>query len=110
MSDRLLKINKLIQRELGGVILSEVELPPEALLTICRADISPDLKQARIYVSILPEDQRKRVLKILDKHAAVLQSALSKKVILRQTPRLHFLLDDTEEKAAALDRLLDNLR
>jgi ribosome-binding factor A len=109
MSDRMLKINKLIRDQLGQLIMTELEFSLGTLVTITKVDTAADLGSADVYVSVLPEAERSQALKSLIKAAGRLRRALGGKVIIRRTPQLRFFVDDSEEKAAAIDRLLDNL-
>lgn len=109
MSDRVLKINKLIRDQLGRLIMTELEFPLGTLVTITKINTSADLKVANVYVSVLPASVRGSAMKALIKSAGHLRRLLNEKVILRSIPELRFFIDDSEEKAAAIDRLLDNL-
>jgi len=66
MSYRILKVNKLIKKELSEAILKEFDLPEGILLTITRVETSSDLSQARAYFSTLPEGKSKALLKLLN--------------------------------------------
>lgn len=109
MVDRLLRINILIQEKLGQIINREIELPPGTIATITRVTTSDDLKYSTIYISVLPLEQARPVMSILINEVKNLQGLLAGEIDLRSTPRLRFSIDDQEEKAAQLDRLLDNL-
>jgi ribosome-binding factor A len=110
MADRILKINGLIREQLGQIINVAVEFPPQTILTITRVVTSADLRQANIYVSILPAENEHKAMKILIKEAFNLQRALNEKIVLRSIPKLRFRIDREEQKAAEIDRLLDNLK
>ncbi|MEK7653622.1 MAG: 30S ribosome-binding factor RbfA [Patescibacteria group bacterium] len=110
MSDRMPKVDELIKRELGQIIAKEIEFPLNTLATITRVETLPDLKQAKVFISVFPVSEQQRVIRILSGKANELVRLLNKKVILRIIPKLNFLIDDLEEKAAEIDRLLDNLK
>lgn len=110
MSDRMEKVDELIAQQLGQIIISEVEFPPGTIVTITKVKTSPDLKSAKVYLSVLPETDQKQVMSLLINNAYEFQSILNDKLTLRNTPRLKFFIDDTGQKAAAIEQLLDTLK
>lgn len=104
--DRITRINELLKREIGDSLFrvmheSDFDL---ASVTITRVDTSKDLRDARVYVSIRDhEAQRPRMLALLTRHRAELQSRINKDVTLKYTPRLTFELDTSLEEG---DRVL----
>ncbi|MBI5766077.1 ribosome-binding factor A [Candidatus Falkowbacteria bacterium] len=110
MPDRIIKINELIREQLGWLINKEIELPPGVIITITKVATAKDLRQANIYVSILPDVKTFQVMKILIINARHLQNLLNEKIVLRNIPKLKFYLDDEERKAIEIDELLDNLK
>lgn len=109
MVDRLSRINELIGQQLGQIINTEIEFPMGSLATITRVKTSTDLRQAQIWVGVIPDNQASSVIKILNQEAKNLQKFLNQKLTLRAVPRLKFFLDQTEKKAAEIDELLDRL-
>ncbi len=107
MSYRIAKLNSLIKKELANAILTEIDLPPNTLTTIIRVVTSRDLSQARIWISVLPEDKRSLIVKTLQRNKIKLQSLLSSRLHLRKIPKLHFSVDTSQEKAERINKLLD---
>ncbi|NTU98632.1 ribosome-binding factor A [Candidatus Falkowbacteria bacterium] len=103
------QINELLRSELAVLLESDVHVDG-ALITISYVDCSPDLKSAKIAVSVLPEKLFGSALSELKKHSSSFSSTLRKKTRLRQIPRLHWEADLTEAKAAEIDRLLDSIK
>lgn len=102
--DRMLRVNELLQRELGRLVERDVAPRMEALVTLTRVSTSPDLRQARVYVSVLGGDeQRHEALRLLLECRKAMQSELGRCVRLKYTPVLTFHLDRTLEEA---DRVL----
>jgi len=58
MNKRILRINSLIRDELSNILLREVEFPDGVLATITRVEVSDDLFNASVYISVLPRDPR----------------------------------------------------
>ncbi|MBM3857578.1 MAG: 30S ribosome-binding factor RbfA [Verrucomicrobia bacterium] len=109
MSHRLVRVCELLKRELGLLISREIKF--EAPLVSIRAvDITPDLKQAHVYVSVIgTAGQKNGVLQLLEKNRPSLQRELSKRVILKHTPILNFKLDESIERGSHVIALLDEL-
>ena len=106
MKHRLERVNELMRRELGDLINREVSFQA-VLVTVQQVDISADLKNAYVYISVMgtPEQSNEALARL---HAARknLQHLLSKRVILKFTPHLHFKLDNTIERG---NRIIDLL-
>lgn len=109
MSHRIPQLNSLIKKELGRAFLDEIELPAGALTTIMKVETTHDLNQAKIWVSVLPQTHRAVTLRALQKQRTTLQSFLNRRLVLRKIPRLIFCLDTSEEKAARINKLLDQI-
>lgn len=109
MSHRLRRVSEIVLRELGILILREITFPVP-LVTISAVDLTPDLKNAHVFVSAMgtPEQQAK-VLGTLETHRVRLQSELSKRVIIKNTPHLHFRLDTSIERGTRVLGILDEL-
>ncbi|MFV0416663.1 MAG: 30S ribosome-binding factor RbfA [Chthoniobacterales bacterium] len=104
MTKRILRVREILKRELGTSInrLVRFESP---LVTISDVDITPDLKQAHIFISAMGTPaQRKDALAKLNEKRAALQSEFAKRVVLKNTPQLTFHIDDSVERG---DRVLE---
>ena len=109
MKHRLERVCEVLKRELGQIILRDLTFPTP-LVTISAVDITPDLKQAHVYVSALGNNvQKAGVLDILEKHRGVLQAAIAKRVFMKHTPQLHFKFDEALERGSRVLGILDEL-
>ena len=79
------------------------------LVTVNQVDVTPDLKSAHVYVSVLGSEGRKDVLPKLEANRAALQADLSKHVVLKYTPHLVFHLDDSIERGARVLEILQEI-
>ena len=79
------------------------------LVTVTQVDVTPDLKSAHVYVSVLGSEGRKDVLPKLEANRAALQADLSKHVVLKYTPHLVFHLDDSIERGARVLEILQEI-
>jgi ribosome-binding factor A len=106
MSDRIPKINELIRSHLGELLTRDLDLKPGIFLTISKVDTTPDLRYARVSVSVFPEKETNYAIKPLKHEAYRLQGKLNKKLAMRPLPRLTFQADMTEAKADVIEKIL----
>ena len=109
MKHRLLRVCELIKRELGVIVGREMKFAAP-LVTIRAVDITPDLKNAHVFVSVIgTPGQKKQAVSALDAARQHLQHELSRRVILKYTPHLHFQLDESIERGTRVLSLLDEI-
>lgn len=109
MKHRLERVNELLKRELGDLLRREVSFEA-ALVTVQQVDITPDLKHAHVYISVMGNEvQTKGAMAKLHDSRPSLQHLLSKRVVLKYTPHLHFKLDDTIERGTRIINLLESI-
>ena len=99
MKHRLLRVNELLKRELSSIITREITFDG-VLVTLNQVDVTPDLKHAHAYVSVLGKEGQAAAMEKLEEHRVILQTALAKSVTLKYTPHLVFHLDDSIERGA----------
>jgi len=109
MKNRLVRVAEILKRELSTVILREV--PSDgALITINAVDVSPDLRNATVFVGVMgTAAQQKSALERLAHSRRVLQAEVAKRVVLKFTPHLHFKLDASIERGSRVLDILDEL-
>lgn len=108
-SQRLRRISDLIQRNLALHLKKEVNDPRLANIAITRVDVSPDIKQAKIYFSLVNTTEMPAATSALQKANSYLRTLLAHSCGLRYTPRLIFIYDDSIERAERIDQLLDKI-
>ena len=95
MKFRLKRVSEVIKRELGDIIPRELTFSAK-LVTIQHVDLTPDLKQCHVYVSAIgTKEEQYSAIAALVGHRKLLQQALSRRVVIKYTPHLHFELDDS---------------
>ncbi len=110
MKHRLERVKEVLKRELSEAIARDLTFTA-TLVTVQTVDITPDLKHAHAYVSALGTDEEKKaVISKLEENRALLQHAISKRVVLKYTPHLHFRLDDSVERGLRIIDILENDR
>jgi len=109
MKNRLVRVGEILKRELSTVILREV--PSDgALITVNSVDVSPDLRNAAVFVGVLgTAAQQRQALERLEHRRRVLQAEVAKRVVLKFTPHLHFKLDASIERGSRVLDILDEL-
>jgi ribosome-binding factor A len=105
---RLLRVNELLKRELSLLITREMDFEP-ALVTVSSVDVTPDLKNAHVFVSVLGAKSKSDVLEKLEAHRTILQADMAKTVVLKYTPHLVFHLDDSIERGTRIIKILQEL-
>jgi len=102
---KLDQINEMILEELAAAVNREVTLP-NALITITYVNCSPDLQQAKIGFSVLPDGLTGSALRHLTGATSQLISILQKRIRLRKMPRLIWQFDATEKEANKIEKLI----
>ena len=112
-SQRQLRVGESLRHALSEILMREDFFDPDLAnvsITISEISVSPDLSNARVYTMPLGGVNVDVVLPALNRLAPVIQSLVAKKVHLRRTPRLRFLLDDSFENAARMNQLFDAIK
>ncbi len=109
MSNRLLRVNELLQREISAYLHSKYSSETVGL-TIKAADITGDLREAKIYFSVIdPGADAERTGRWLRARLPEIRSMVAKNVVLRHVPLLTFIPDTAGERAVRVEQLLDEL-
>jgi ribosome-binding factor A len=106
-SHRLQRVRELLKREIGEAIRREVPISQAGLVTVNDVDVAGDLRVATVFISILGNAEQQRTgLSLLQKNRARIQGLVAKAVILKYTPQLRFVVDDSVARG---NRVLDIL-
>lgn len=106
MSQRTEQVASLLQHHISEILVREVEPPEGCLITVMRAEVTPDLKNAKIFISILPDNKTGSALKILERNTRDIQKLLNARLTMKFSPRITWALDITTRKYAAIDDAL----
>ncbi len=109
MSERLNKINSLIQQNISEIISRDLSLKSGVFVTVSKVDTTPDLRYTRIFVSIFPEKEIDYGIKTLRKELYQIQGKLNKRLKMKPLPKIEFRVDMTESKADEIERLIKQL-
>jgi ribosome-binding factor A len=110
MTGRMRRVDEAVRKVLGDAVSKELKDPRVGFVTVTEVRTSPDLRYARVFVSVLgtPEDRTSTIEGLQSAHG-VLQARIARELRLKRTPALTFVLDDTAERAARLGELIDEV-
>ncbi len=110
MSERYLSsVEKLLKRKLGYIMLQEMNDPRAKMIAISAMDVTPDLMEARIGISVLDKENHdeEELLELMENAAAYLRNELARTTDIRKVPELQFYLDHSIEKSIKIQGLIE---
>jgi len=110
MSKRIQRVNQLIKKELGQILLREIEFPRDVLVTITRVETSVDLNQARVFLSCFPENKSDLIFKILNRQIYGIQQILNRRLKMKFIPRIEFREERKTREAGKIEEILEELK
>ena len=106
-SRRLLKAAEAIREVVGMAILADLQDPRIQDVTVTGVEVAPDMRQAKVYVSVMGSESKQNLsLRGLQSAAGYLQSKVAKRIDTRYTPRLQFVLDQGVKKQIEVSQIL----
>ena len=110
MSVRQERVRELLKRQIGEVIRREFPVEEVGVITVNEVGVSNDLHSATVFVGIVGSaDQRKKALDVLQKDRKRLQGLVGREVVLKYTPQLKFVADESVTKGNRVLAILDEL-
>ncbi len=107
-SDRMRRVDEAVRQVLTDAVAQDLQDPRIGFVTMTSVKTTSDLRQARVYVSVLgDEEQRAATLAGLRSAHGALQRRLARELRMKRTPTLEFLYDDTTDRAMRVEELLD---
>jgi ribosome-binding factor A len=107
-SRRVLKAAEAIREVVSMAILTELKDPRVRDVTVTYVEVSPDMRQAKIHVSVMGDETRQNLtLRGLQNAAGFLQTKVAKRIDTRYTPRLVFVLDLGVKRSIEISQILD---
>jgi ribosome-binding factor A len=99
----------LVKQQISEII-PDLNLTGCGFVTVTSAIVSPDLKEGRVFISVIGNaEQKKRAMAALEHGHGHIQGELAARIVLKYTPRLKFILDETESEAQRIESLLNKL-
>jgi len=107
---RLQKIERLIQKDLGEIFLSETKQMPGVLVSVTKVRMSPDLSISKAYLSIFPSEKGKEIIENINRQKKTIRYELGVRIgkQVRRIPELAFFLDDSADYLDNIDHLLNH--
>jgi ribosome-binding factor A len=103
-------VRELLKREIGEAVRREFHVSEAGLITVNDVDLAGDLKSATVFISILGNpDQQKRGFQLLNEHRIRLQGFIGRAVVLKYTPRLKFVFDDSIVRGNRVLQIMEEL-
>ena len=107
---RIQRVRELLKREIGEVIRREFPVSEAGLVTVNDVDVAGDLHSAIVYISILGNaDQQKHGIHLLRQHRKRIQSMVARAVVLKYTPTLRFVMDDSVVRGNRVLEIIEQL-
>jgi ribosome-binding factor A len=104
------RVRELLRRAIGEAIRREFHVDDVGLITVNDVEVGGDLKSAVVFITILGNaDQQKRGLQVLNEHRIRLQGLVAHSVVLKYTPTLKFIVDDSIVRGNRVLQILDEL-
>ena len=110
MSNRTVRINELVQREISDILRQRYQSESVAV-TVTEVRVSPDLRDARVFVAVIGGDAdfAEEKLRWLRRQSRAIREELGKRIVLKFLPKLEFRLDSSTAKSVRVLELLDGL-
>jgi len=105
---RIKRVNEIIKKEFGNILLNELDNLRGSLVTITKVMTSPDLQHAKVYISVFPEKESKRIHETLNRNIYKFQKILNKRLFMRPVPKIRILEDISGESFSKISHLLED--
>jgi ribosome-binding factor A len=104
------RVGDLIREEVADIIMYRLKDPRIGFVTVTGVDMTPDMKMAKVYVSVLKEEDRELTLDILNSSKAFIRSLLAKRLRMKVIPTVEFRFDTSIEYGYKIDKLLKEIK
>jgi ribosome-binding factor A len=109
MADRMRRVNEAVREVVSARIAGGLRDPRIGFVTVTAVETSPDLRQARVFVSVLgSEEERTATLAGLESAHGVIQQAVATELRMKRTPTLQFVFDESIDRGMRITELLDD--
>ena len=106
-TQRMISVGREVQRAIAKILSDEIDDPLIGFVTVTDVEMSPDLRHAKVYLSVLgSEEEKADSMKGIRRAGKFIRGQLADRVELRYVPSLRFELDETAEKAQRIEELL----
>ena len=109
MTNRIEKVNSLLEHEIGSIILESFDFTG-LLVTLTHVETTGNLIEAKAYISVMPEEKLEHVMSVLNKAIYSVQKEINRKLNMRPIPKIIFAKDEQIVEAAKVENLLYKLK
>lgn len=109
-SYRIDKVEQLIKEEISSIFLHKIQESGLGLITITNVKVSPDLKIAKIYLSVLEKEKRELALDRISNKTKFIRTELAHRIRLKFVPEIKFFIDDTLDFVEKIEGLIDRIQ
>jgi ribosome-binding factor A len=107
-ADRMRRVNEAVREVLSGRLAEGLKDPRIGFVTVTAVETSPDLRHARVFVSVLGDEaDRDRTLAGLSSSHGLLQAEIARELRMKRTPTLEFVYDESIDRGMRISKLLD---
>ncbi len=104
------RVSDLIREEIADIIMYKLKDPRMGFITVTGVDITEDLKIAKIYISILKEEEKDVTLEILNSATRFIRAELAKRLRMKFIPSITFRIDKSIEYGNKIEKLLKEIK
>ena len=110
INSRMNKIDEELRKEISSIISTDLKNPHlTGLISVTKVKTTPDLRFAKVYISMINEKSKKENLSILKQSSGYIRSSIAKKINMRYTPELIFEFDESIEYGSRIDEILKDI-
>lgn len=108
-SHRVDKVEKLIKEEISYILLHKMQDEDLGFITITEVKVSPDLKIAKVFISVLQKERREYVFNRINLRIGYIRTELAHRIRIKFVPELKFFLDDTLDYVEKIEGLINEI-
>lgn len=108
-SYRIDKVEQLLKEEISSIFLHKIQDSNLGFITITNVKVSPDLKTAKIYLSVLEKEKRELVLDRITNKVKFIRTELAHRISLKFVPEIKFFIDDTLDFVEKIEGLINRI-
>lgn len=109
-TNRIDKVNSLLEHEIGAIIQRDIFFPDNILVTLTHVEATANLIEAKVYISVFPEDKIDGAIGVLKKNVYDIQQKINHKLKMRPIPKIIFVKDRKISEAAKIEEALARLK
>jgi len=107
---RVQRVRELLKREIGEVLRRDLPVNQAGLISVNDVEVGGDLQSAKVFVSVLGNpDQKKQALRLLNENRTRVQAQIGRDLVLKYTPVLTFVMDDSIEKGNRVLQIIEEI-